>query len=438
MRRTGVIGLSVKARIYTRMSTPPVIRTPRKNQTMNGVIRRDPIPKRMFAGLIGVVALFATCEAFGQEPTLELFASVYESKYEHLTTYRVQCEVHNRWYTEDGELERDGVEAYEYYRSGMKLGKKLFQLDQSQRMANATYWKVYRDGESRYLQYGGGRAVLGRIIAFDDADAYDMAITSPLALVGLHSGAVPSGSDQEYISSSFTADMLACFARPGTRIAPERTTVGGEECYVVEALGVEDKVLFRAWLAIEKNLAIARRETYLPGTGDLAYRVVCEDFREHAPGLFLPNRIVVDSGMPTSTTPNGPLFRVEEYRLTEVALNPSIETGAFEIEFPPGTLVDDRIAGIEYRVDKPATVTEALEEDVDRFQSRMGMAKDSPEEVDSISPMAASKGASSRAGDALPIILTASAGALFLSFCVVVYMLKRSRKAKASVKKTDE
>lgn len=140
-----------------------------------------------------------------------------------------------------------------------------------------------------------------------------------------------------------------------------------------------------------KNLAIARRETYLPGTGDLAYRVVCEDFREHAPGLFLPNRIVVDSGMPTSTTPNGPLFRVEEYRLTEVALNPSIETGAFEIEFPPGTLVDDRIAGIEYRVDKPATVTEALEEDVDRFQSRMGMAKDSPEEVDSISPMAASK-----------------------------------------------
>lgn len=66
------------------------------------------------------------------------------------------------------------------------------------------------------------------------------------------------------------------------------------------------------------------------------------------------------------------------------------------------------------------------------------MAKDSPEEVDSISPMAASKGASSRAGDALPIILTASAGALFLSFCVVVYMLKRSRKAKASVKKTDE
>ena len=113
--------------------------------------------------------------------------------------------------------------------------------------------------------------------------------------------------------------------------------VAGEPCVVVERTGRD-----RVWLAERKGLVVVRREWRWAEGGPLKRRIENQDFREAAPGVWLPwrGRMIV-YGHPTTR----PGRRVGELTAVVRAVETAIADDAFEPQFPRGTRVLDSETG---------------------------------------------------------------------------------------------
>jgi hypothetical protein len=124
-------------------------------------------------------------------------------------------------------------------------------------------------------------------------------------------------------------------ADPRCRLLPERETVDGASCYVVERLGI-DKI----WLDPGLGFAPRRREWNLASRSAPSTTYELSDYREAAPGVNLPwrlHRVIYDPSLVSARNPQGVdadtravVIRAEVNRVAE---------DRFAFTPPPGALV---------------------------------------------------------------------------------------------------
>ncbi|MBN1461107.1 MAG: hypothetical protein JXA57_16390 [Armatimonadetes bacterium] len=216
--------------------------------------------------------------------------------------------------------------------------------------------KVFHDKLRRRLVYLSPDDAQGFITEPDAQERMHFGISSPLVWMGLY----PQHWDQtvEYVPGAQNLDFSILFQDPRYHLAPETELVDGHDCVVVQgpAEGVVDNPVQRWWLARDLGYAMVRYEEMSdhPKLGRFTrILTTTSEMEEHAPGLFLPRRLITEH-FQVITDPEGnpvrePLIR-HEYTVTKVELNPVLDDACFQLVFPPGTLVRDDTKGIEYLV----------------------------------------------------------------------------------------
>jgi hypothetical protein len=121
------------------------------------------------------------------------------------------------------------------------------------------------------------------------------------------------------------------------RLAGVTESIAGEECVLLERRGLD-----RLWLARNKAWAIVRREWNWTIGGSLKRRVDNRDFREIAPGLWLPWSGSMEVFGHPATRPNQ---RVGTLRVSVIEAEAGLSDGRFELDVPKGTEILDVSTG---------------------------------------------------------------------------------------------
>jgi hypothetical protein len=126
-------------------------------------------------------------------------------------------------------------------------------------------------------------------------------------------------------------------AQDGLQVRRHRERVDGAWCDVV-ALAAEDTM----WFDPAKNYALRRRECRSAGTSVLEAVFTLSDYREQAPGVWIPwdaRRVLYDVTR-TGSDGNSPIFSDAHGRVVRVVVN-SLSKEFFDFNPPPGLLIRD-------------------------------------------------------------------------------------------------
>lgn len=152
-------------------------------------------------------------------------------------------------------------------------------------------------------------------------------------------------SESEGDPSFGSTDLSILLALDGVSLHSEHDGPTNRDITVVEWNGSAG-IHSRIWLDPTYGFAVAKRESYGSDEQNHTYtrfRVEFSDFREAAPGVFLPT-----TGRMIDFREDG--SRIAEKQWTEIKLDPNavIDDSVFSLEFPNGTIVLDRATGEEY------------------------------------------------------------------------------------------
>ncbi|MBN2309518.1 MAG: hypothetical protein JXR94_11135 [Candidatus Hydrogenedentes bacterium] len=285
---------------------------------------------------------------------------VYAHKYNYLRSFRTSYSVTRDAYTLEGQRIRQTTKVYEDYGQGLNAGRRLALVDVQRDQVVPISWTVQVGDLSQKLSLSDvGPPTHVKIKQVDRAEAYQLHVYSPIALMGLHSAALEDDRSA-FIQHTQTTDLLSCLNEPGVTLLPETEEIAGHDCYVVELS------FFKAWLAADMDLALVKRETYAirsPSEKYVAFRVQCADFREFAPGMFFPQEMIVDCDK-EAVRERGE-FSVERYKLLSIEFNPEIPEDEFWTQPPKGILAEDESSGVEFIVGEAATLDDLFDADAE-------------------------------------------------------------------------
>jgi hypothetical protein len=280
-------------------------------------------------------AVLVTTSAWSIE--LEDIRAAYQEKYDQLKTYRVEYEETREIHAADGKPQKPVTFGCVFQGKGQQFTLKMYDG-----MTTGSPWlltlKGYDGHTIKEAQFSPTGALMGNKESKGNLDrAYTLTASTYLALVGLHTAR--HEAESEAISPSHTTNMQICLADPRTRLLPEIEEVNGLACYVIEFGG-----FFRAWLARDKGFALVKRESSNTKSVPRVVfnRVVCDDFREFAPGFFLPMKVSHDADK-TAAPQFG--YSMTTCKLTSVKLNPLLEDSDFAIALPPKPLLERLFGG---------------------------------------------------------------------------------------------
>ncbi|MFH1747864.1 MAG: hypothetical protein ABIG44_12585 [Planctomycetota bacterium] len=159
---------------------------------------------------------------------------------------------------------------------------------------------------------------------------------------------------------------LESLLRHGT-LAEEIEDVGGRPCYVVEAV-FEGLHYATIWLDAERDLLPVKKVVYGRDGSEASVVVVNEavTFEETWSGetLWVPTQWEAQIRI------GGELLRRSfTVDAESIVVNPEVEENEFRIDFPPGTTVMDRVAGLTYTISESGEAVEVVGEDLARVQA---------------------------------------------------------------------
>lgn len=141
-------------------------------------------------------------------------------------------------------------------------------------------------------------------------------------------------------SAMFPYRLDEALASGAYRVA-SREVIDGEDCTVLERPGVD-----RLWLAENRGWAVAQREWSWSQGGPLKRRIHNANFREIAPGAWLPTRCRMEIfGQPPARA--GAVVGVLSAVATQLEAN--VPDDWFEPHFPDGAMIYDMASGTQYR-----------------------------------------------------------------------------------------
>src|SRR5262249_22669872 len=125
------------------------------------------------------------------------------------------------------------------------------------------------------------------------------------------------------------------------RVHPRQEQVAGAWCHVVEFPGVD-----KLWVDPAIGFAVRRREGSAGNPPALVARYELSDYRETAPGVWLPWKLRrVNYKIRPPSTQGDPLPEADSVAtVARVEVN-QVDSDLFRFTPPPGTLVQDRDAG---------------------------------------------------------------------------------------------
>ena len=130
-------------------------------------------------------------------------------------------------------------------------------------------------------------------------------------------------------------------------VHPSMESVDNASCWVVEFIGMD-----KLWLDPTRGYAVRRRIYHFDVGKPCKFEIRNQDFREVAPGLWLPFLQVVDKYASISSEASAVWGKVASrmrYEVKELTVG-SVSDDVFKVEIPPGVLVQDFRTGMVYRV----------------------------------------------------------------------------------------
>ncbi|QDU36700.1 hypothetical protein Mal4_09880 [Maioricimonas rarisocia] len=149
-----------------------------------------------------------------------------------------------------------------------------------------------------------------------------------------------------YVDHPFLPEFLK-ENRSHYRVDPQPREVNGVQCWAIVWEGM-DEIL----LDPELNFALRRRAVHWGPGEPMRYEVVCEDFDEAKPGLWLPQSIQVDTYASISAEDEslwGKVTNESTYQLHSAEFE-DVPEDLFDLELPEGTRVVDVPRGVRYTV----------------------------------------------------------------------------------------
>lgn len=139
-------------------------------------------------------------------------------------------------------------------------------------------------------------------------------------------------------------------------ILPAQEEVDGHPCWVLEGGASIAPEQLRYKVYLDPEIGFLPRLYEEIGTATI--RRHFKSYQEIQPGIWYPSRVGEE------VWKGNRIDRRNLYVIDIVKINSGLPPETFEINFPPGTLVWDEIAGIKYTVGSPGNVEELLDLDI--------------------------------------------------------------------------
>lgn len=151
---------------------------------------------------------------------------------------------------------------------------------------------------------------------------------------------------QDYLGHPFFPDFLRN-NKLKYRVLQNEEAVDGVACCVLEYPGMD-----KAWLDPVRGYAVCRRIYHWGPGKPRKFEIINFGFKEYLPGLWLPQRQVVNKYASIISEDSSIWDKVAcrlTYELREMTFG-SIPDEAVDRKIPPGLLIVDRVRGLQYRV----------------------------------------------------------------------------------------
>lgn len=199
--------------------------------------------------------------------------------------------------------------------------------------------------DGNHYKYHEKTAKLGGIDL--TTSGYDLTpIFSPITFAML------SDSTKNAEQPDFNIDLVAILGSEFGHVEPEMEMLNGVECVVV-TLKYKDQVEYKVWLDPNRGFAVLQRDHYIPKDySKLWYRIRNLDFQDCGNGLWLPMKTektkCLYKGYPEEQW--GKTSLLSTFAVSKIQINEDLPDELFDIQYPDGTLIIDRVAGITYRM----------------------------------------------------------------------------------------
>ena len=147
-------------------------------------------------------------------------------------------------------------------------------------------------------------------------------------------------------SDGITDASLASWLRGG-EVHKELDEIDGRRCYVVDRRRVNDTLLARAWLDVERSLAPVKFQHFEFDRPEVLFECHSMDVAGGGRTVWLPLRIDVALYQKGGIT----IKKSVSIERNAIRINPKISDDLFQIDFPAGTLVQDEVLNKRYVVD---------------------------------------------------------------------------------------
>ena len=235
-------------------------------------------------------------------------------------------------------------------------------------------------------------------------------------------------------------DIVAFLESKYCVVAPETELLQGIEC-IVATLGTAERPMYRAWLDPSRGFAVVQKDTYNPGDRTkLWWRVRNLEFKDCGNGIWLPTQTVSMKYLAKGHSKEewGIPSMELTYTADVVEVNADLPDELFDIRFPLGTFVHDKVAGVSYEIED---TLDAVLDDFLELQKESNIAEPLPRAAEPRKPgMASPSGETSPATPTAPAVATSPApilwpyivlvlAALLVIAGLIALLLKRRRAA---------
>lgn len=340
--------------------------------------------------------------------TKEQVIDAYLEKFRHLGTFRIQYTKEMRY--NDGENPIALTSFVELCALGAKRAFSRTDYDPIDDVASLSYRQVHDGHIVKRVNYAeSGERHEGEASYLTPRMAVSFGSTTLLGYAGLYPiDPQWDGKRETMVSGSKSCDMTVLMRHPESRILPDTVDVHGQVCFVVE-VGEGPSLQSRWWLGRDLGFAVVKREGYttLLGQKQLRLKVQFDQFREVAPGFFLPNMMRLEYydvvGVPGSQKVD--LTNQIVHTLTSFSLVPGLTDSDFELDFTKDTRVHDKAIGTFYIAGElPDGFTDLLTAEADLYGESVEKAVETGQ-VEGVSPLITSRGTTNRRSRAIRLWL---------------------------------
>jgi len=157
---------------------------------------------------------------------------------------------------------------------------------------------------------------------------------------------------------------------PNVLVYPEMHTLNGLACYKADLTREVNGVTYNTsyWVCAERSCMPLKVEIRTKD-GFLRSRYEVKEFEKLSTGSWLPEHIVCKYWVRDRETGGRLLATEQEHTLTSIELKPQVEDDVFSTapdSLPDGTLIRDRIAGLEYTLGEGPVSDARVERIIDR------------------------------------------------------------------------